>query len=205
MQRVVTAVVLGTLIVAAVVMLPTGWLAAILGGIVAVAAWEWCTLARIKNSVLRVCYTVTIAALMVVLYDFGRVQTTQLLILAFAWWCLAWCWIFAAQRRAIDVVTLAPLNTALLGLLILPAAWVAVVELHRLGDSGASAVLLLMLVIWGADIAAFFGGRRWGRTPLASKLSPGKTWEGVMTALVATLLTALVGLQAFDVGLRRCR
>ena len=92
MQRVVTAVVLGTLIVAAVVMLPTGWLAAILGGIVAVAAWEWCTLARIKNSVLRVCYTVTIAALMVVLYDFGRVQTTQLLILAFAWWCLAWCW-----------------------------------------------------------------------------------------------------------------
>jgi phosphatidate cytidylyltransferase len=48
-----------------------------------------------------------------------------------------------------------------------------------------------MSLIWLADSAAFFVGRRWGRHRLAPRVSPGKTWEGVCGALLAVPLVAL--------------
>jgi phosphatidate cytidylyltransferase len=53
-------------------------------------------------------------------------------------------------------------------------------------------LLALLGVVWIADSAAFFAGRRFGRTKLAPTISPGKTWEGVVGAFVAVLLYALI-------------
>ncbi len=195
--------VLGGVVVAAVLWLPNLWLAIALGIIVLIGAWEWCALACVRKTVWRSCYLAATVALMSVLYALGPNTSAGILIFSVLWWCLAWCWIFAAQRREITVVTLTPISLALLGWLVLLAAWLAVVELHRFSSIGPSLVLLLMAIIWGADIAAFFGGRRWGRTPLASKLSPGKTWEGVVSALAATLVIALLGFRHVDVELNR--
>ncbi|HEY8531233.1 MAG TPA: phosphatidate cytidylyltransferase [Limnochorda sp.] len=50
--------------------------------------------------------------------------------------------------------------------------------------------LLLVAGTWGADMAAYFAGRRWGRRRLAPRLSPGKTWEGTAAGLVAGLASA---------------
>ena len=48
-----------------------------------------------------------------------------------------------------------------------------------------------MAVVWIADTAAYFTGRVFGRRRLAPSISPGKTWEGVFGALIATGLYAL--------------
>jgi len=59
--------------------------------------------------------------------------------------------------------------------------------------SGEYLVLLLLVIIWSADIGAYFSGRRWGRHKLAPTISPGKTREGLLGgALLAALCTVLV-------------
>lgn len=50
----------------------------------------------------------------------------------------------------------------------------------------------LLMLIWIADIGAYFTGRHWGRIKLAPKISPGKTREGVYGALVGALLSGVV-------------
>jgi phosphatidate cytidylyltransferase len=48
------------------------------------------------------------------------------------------------------------------------------------------------LVVMGADAGAFYVGRTLGKHKLAPKISPGKTWEGVLGGLVAGLLMAIL-------------
>ncbi len=69
-----------------------------------------------------------------------------------------------------------------LGILVLLPLWMALVELQ---EQGPWWVLLLMGVVWIADTAAYFTGRRFGKHKLAPAISPGKTWEGVVGAVIA--------------------
>jgi phosphatidate cytidylyltransferase len=50
----------------------------------------------------------------------------------------------------------------------------------------------MMAIVWIADTAAYFAGRRFGRRKLAPSISPGKTWEGVYGALAAVAIYALL-------------
>jgi phosphatidate cytidylyltransferase len=81
---------------------------------------------------------------------------------------------------------------ALLGALVLIATWVAVVQLQA---RSPWLLLALMAVVWVADTAAYFAGRVFGVHRLAPAISPGKTWEGVYGALIATGIYALVLLE----------
>jgi phosphatidate cytidylyltransferase len=49
----------------------------------------------------------------------------------------------------------------------------------------------VLAIVWIADTAAYFSGRRFGRHKLAPAISPGKTWEGVAGALGALALYAV--------------
>jgi phosphatidate cytidylyltransferase len=81
-----------------------------------------------------------------------------------------------------------PLLIAVVGWLVLIAAWVAVVELQARSPWLA---LAAMAIVWVADIAAYFAGRAFGRRKLAPSISPGKTWEGLCGGLAAVALYAL--------------
>ncbi len=71
-------------------------------------------------------------------------------------------------------------------------ALVASVALLRMSPSyGLAAILWLFAVVWGADIAAYFGGRLIGGPRLWPSVSPGKTWAG---AIVGAFAGALLGL-----------
>ncbi|MGQ5522979.1 phosphatidate cytidylyltransferase [Chitinimonas sp. PSY-7] len=84
-------------------------------------------------------------------------------------------------------------SSALLGWLILLSALAAVTRFRELTD-GAVALLSVLAIAWVADIAAYFAGRAFGRRKLAPTISPGKSWEGVYGALVAVSIY-LVALQ----------
>lgn len=58
-------------------------------------------------------------------------------------------------------------------------------------------LLLLFFIIWSADIAAYFSGKKYGKHALASKVSPAKTWEGVFGGVVAGIITAFLALHIF--------
>lgn len=80
---------------------------------------------------------------------------------------------------------------AAIGLLYCGLPGIALVWLRGQGW-GLYACLLLMLVVWGADIAAYFTGRAVGGPKLAPAISPNKTWSGAMGGLVGALAAALL-------------
>jgi len=73
---------------------------------------------------------------------------------------------------------------ALFGVVLAFSAWQAAFELRRWG---IGLLLSTACIVWVADVAAYFGGRAFGRHKLAPAISPGKTWEGVLFAMVTVL------------------
>jgi phosphatidate cytidylyltransferase len=73
----------------------------------------------------------------------------------------------------------------LLGVMVLCSTWLA---LYQAKIMGTAFLLSCLALVWIADIAAYFAGRRWGRRKLALHISPGKSWEGVVGGLLAVQL-----------------
>ncbi len=74
-----------------------------------------------------------------------------------------------------------------LGLLAIWLAWLALAQARTVGINFMLSVLCL---VWMADVAAYFGGRAFGKRKLAPGISPGKSWEGVWSGLVGVVLLA---------------
>lgn len=81
----------------------------------------------------------------------------------------------------------------LLGLALLWLAWTAMTQAK---DIGINFLLSVLCVVWAADIAAYFGGRAFGKRKLAPSISPGKSWEGVYSGMAGVLLLALLWMAA---------
>jgi phosphatidate cytidylyltransferase len=77
------------------------------------------------------------------------------------------------------------------GVVLLWAAWLA---LGHAKVAGVNFLLSVFCLVWVADIAAYFGGRRFGRRKLAPAISPGKSWEGVWSGMLGVLLLAALWL-----------
>jgi phosphatidate cytidylyltransferase len=187
-QRVITAVVLLAALLAAAA---AGRVAvdAALAVVLGAAAYEWLRLAQHRR---RLCVIagLALAALLLGLQALGHGLSGRALAMLLAAACAAWLLIAlqvlrGAQRGA---RVPHPLST-LLALFLLPAAWFA---LMRLMDDGFVYLLSVLAVVWLADIAAYFAGRRWGRRKLAPAISPGKTWAGVGGAVAAVLVVSLL-------------
>jgi phosphatidate cytidylyltransferase len=80
-----------------------------------------------------------------------------------------------------------------LAVLLIFAAWIALVQVHRIS---AAALLVAMAIVWVADIGAYFVGRAVGKRKLAPKISPGKSWEGVWGGLFLVVVVGLISAAA---------
>ena len=83
----------------------------------------------------------------------------------------------------------------LVGLVFLVIAWLALIRAHQIGVNFLLSVLVL---VWAADVVAYFTGRALGgrlfRVKLAPAISPGKTWEGALGGFAGVLLMAALWL-----------
>lgn len=195
--RVITAAVLVVILLAVVFWLPPRATTIALTIVVLAGAWEWSAFLRVKNFVMRVAYVAGIGALMWAAWHFTSNPAGRDLVLSIAlvWWFLALGWVMFAPRL---VSTWA---AALAGVLALVPAWVALNRLRLDFDRGAEWVLYALILVWVADIGAFFVGRRFGRRKLAPTVSPGKTWEGVFGGAVASGIVAVFGSSYFGLPL----
>jgi phosphatidate cytidylyltransferase len=75
------------------------------------------------------------------------------------------------------------------GTLALWLCWVAIFQAKRVG---INYMLSIFVLVWIADIAAYFAGKAFGRLKLAPSLSPSKSWEGVWGGTCAVWVLAIV-------------
>lgn len=192
-QRVITALILAPLVLLVIFGLPHAITMLVLALLVLAAAWEWSAFPGFTQHSARVTYVAAVFMCIAVLWLFGaeRGELDTVLYAAVVWWLLAMVWIATAPARANRAMA------ALAGLLVLVPVWLALVRLH---SHGPQLMLFLLLLVVAADIGAYFAGRRFGRNKLAPRVSPGKTWEGVIGGFVAAAIMAVVGVWWFDVS-----
>ena len=77
------------------------------------------------------------------------------------------------------------------GLAILLPSWQALILLKQ-WELGNWLILAVMILVWAADIGAYFSGKTFGKRKLAPQVSPGKSWEGLIGGLLTSLVITLV-------------
>jgi phosphatidate cytidylyltransferase len=77
------------------------------------------------------------------------------------------------------------------GAALLFVAWLALASARNLG---VNFILSVFCLVWAADIAAYFGGKAFGKRKLAPGISPGKSWEGVWSGMLGALALAALWL-----------
>ena len=193
--RVITGAVLGIALVLTVLFLSTPLMAAILGVLWVIGAWEWAGLALL-GSAARLAYAAACAAGMVVaLLWAGADAAFVILVLALAWWVLAFIVVLTYPRKF-------PMSTVgIVGFVVLLPSWFLFARLHGSGPLGHQLAMTVLAIVWAADVGAYTFGRWLGRVKLAPAVSPGKTWEGVgggvlVAAAAAWAAALLLGLPA---------
>jgi phosphatidate cytidylyltransferase len=209
-QRVITALVMAGIFLAAIAYLPLVGLAVLFGVLVGMGAWEWSSLAGWHHPVARATYVLLVLAAMVALYVYChlgeqpvREQVQPLLGLACLWWSFALLWVKGYPDSAVlwrNVVM-----RSAMGILVLVPAWMAAVYILSFRPAGLLMVVMV-IVVATADIGAYFTGRRFGKHKLAAVVSPAKTWEGfwggvAACALLAVLLWYLLPEEAAHIGM----
>ena len=188
-QRVITALVLiGLLLPALFARSPWPFAAFTLVGFAA-AGWEWARLNGAEGWAVALGVALAVACAAALGAGWAREAPSA------AWWFATFAWIaggvWALRRGPSEWPTLARPVRWVLGLALLWTAWLALVHARGVG---INFILSIFCLVWAADIAAYFGGRAFGRRKLAPAISPGKSWEGVWSGMVGGLLLALVWL-----------
>jgi phosphatidate cytidylyltransferase len=190
-QRIITALILLPIALCGFFLLKGGSFALFIGVVVTLGAWEWARLAGFEAQSARVLYSVVVAALLFLLYLLPGLAP-WLLVAALLWWLVA-TWLVLTYPESSEHWSSA-ICKLVIGLLILLPAWQGLVLIKQ-WPLGNWLILSVMVLVWGADIGAYFSGKAFGKRKLAPKVSPGKSWEGLYGGLVASLLiTAVVGI-----------
>jgi phosphatidate cytidylyltransferase len=119
----------------------------------------------------------------------GNRDPIQVILYACVFWFIGVLFLAAAVRKRVA----SPATLDLAGLWIsMPLACLLMIQRlmpahpHWIGDH--CFILLVILPVWAGDIAAFLIGSRFGKHPLASTISPKKTWEGAIANFAACVL-----------------
>jgi phosphatidate cytidylyltransferase len=187
-QRLLTAIVLcGVLLLA--LRADSPWVfGALLGLLVLVGAWEWSALCGARQLPARLGYVLLVVGAIAWCrwYLWEPQRFAALMLYAVLWWLLALFWIMQAPARV------QAWSAALAGLLALAPTWVALLRIATVWPHGMRWTLFVLGIAVAMDTGGYFGGRAFGRLKLAPRVSPGKTWEGVLGGMLLVLLLALL-------------
>lgn len=189
-QRIITAVILAPLAIAGFVLLDGAGFALFIGAVVTLGAWEWARLAGEVRQKSRVIYALGVALLMLALYQ-GNWPAEYVFIPAVIWWVLAAVMVVRYPRG--HELWAGSWLAQLFGLLILLPAWYGLIWLRE-APNGLWLIMALMVLVWAADIGAYFSGKTWGKRKLMPNVSPGKTIEGFLGGLLLTQVLTLIAM-----------
>ena len=186
--RVITAVLMLAILLPVLFLLPPIYLSALFFMMLVAAAWEWSRLIAPNADRSAYIYAL-ICAVIVILLWLSAEPSIEIALLSIA---IAF-WVFGMPFMLSQGLHLSlsrwRLVLSVLGFIVLPSAWLS---LDVLREIGLVWLLSAMILVWLADIGAYFVGRAIGKRKLASQISPGKSLEGALGGLVLCLIYAIL-------------
>jgi phosphatidate cytidylyltransferase len=188
--RVITAVVALIVVVAMVFLASRALWSLFMLTVGLVCCWEWSRLSGLAAAgrAVFLALSAAIAGSLLAFQQlaapeaFARLALALLAVATVFWIAVAPFWIARHLRPAAALAAFA-------GWVVVWPTWAAAIVLR---EAGAWILLGAAALVWVADIAAYFSGKRFGRRKLAPAVSPGKTWEGLVGALVGVFAYAII-------------
>ncbi len=205
LQRIITALILVPLVVLAVFQLPSEYFSLLAALITLLAAWEWTNLIGINSLFKRGLFLLMLILPMLWLHLWTQFLEVMAQVLdwpdirdysgALEWlvvppvlfWILAMI-LIGNVPAAVLKLEMKIRYKALIGWLVLLATWMFLSRLRAF--YGSELTLYFLILIWAADITAYFTGKKFGKTQLSAEISPGKTVQGMYGALIAGVVCA---------------
>ncbi|CNG14068.1 phosphatidate cytidylyltransferase [Yersinia massiliensis] len=198
--RLITALILIPIVIGALFLLPPVGFAIVTLFVCMLAAWEWGQLAGFASRSQRIWLAILCGFLLVLMllslpayqHSVHLPQVSVPLWLSMGWWLAALLLVLTYPRSAAFWRDSRLLRIIFGILTIVPFFW-GMVALRQYGydqhhNIGAWWLLYVMLLVWGADSGAYMFGKLFGKHKLAPKVSPGKTWEGLIGGLLTSAL-----------------
>lgn len=193
-QRVITAVILIAVVLAALFWLPPSVFCVLSGLLALAAAWEWSSLMGLVRIAPRTLY---LGVMLTILFNVLFVPVTLLITVGFYWWLIAVV-LIVLYPRATRLWAKSAVIRGAMGVLTIVPCFAALNHIRNQHDGGV-ALLFIFVLIWGADSVAYFAGRQWGKRKLAYQVSPGKSVEGAIGAIVFAILFTVLFLSLLHV------
>lgn len=210
-QRIITALILAPLAVLAIFELSLPFFALVLAAVTVIGFWEWAQFVGSRSRYLAMLPTLAAFGLSYLLIpsdvmslNHVTAEHTFLLILAAIWWVVASGLAVTYPRSTVSWEG-SRLSRQVFGMLtLIPFFW-SVLLLRAQGINadpyhGAKLVMLVCLIVWGADSGAYFCGKSFGKRKMAPKVSPNKTIEGLVGGIIVALLIGAAGSQVFAIS-----
>jgi phosphatidate cytidylyltransferase len=192
LQRVITALALLAVLLPALFWSSPIPFAVVVLVLLTAGAWEWGRLNGLARAGSLACGAACLA-LCALAWQAGLVGRPLPVLWASAGvlWVLGGAWVL--RRGVAGWPHLAQSLRVVVGVLLLWLAWLALAQARAIG---INFLLSVFVLVWAADVAAYFAGRAFGlrlvSVRLAPAISPGKSWEGVWGGMLAVLAVALV-------------
>lgn len=189
--RVLTAFIIAPLAFGLIFLAPVELFRTAISALWLLASLEYARLAALGRAA-TVGLVLVQAAVFLLLFNFwGTVSQLSLSLLMAA--CLTWC-LMLLRLVNFHAGQPPPFGYSILGFACAVAsmsfAWIALAVMRDL-PQGEFWILCLLIIVWAADIGAYFAGRRFGGRQLAPSISPAKTWAGLWGGLGLAVIAAL--------------
>lgn len=182
-QRILTALLLAPVVLAIIWYGNNLTFSLLVSFLALMIAYEWCQIVR--NAQINSIVISVVIAICVMTFEYSGmivIEVERIFLAAVVLWLICLFWLFKPE----DGKAKSTIKYALgVGILLLFSA--SMLELHK-SENGPLLTLLLFFLIWIADIGAYISGKTFGKHKLAKKISPGKTVEGLVGALLFTSL-----------------
>ena len=196
-QRILTAIPLAAFVGWIIFFQPTAIFFYFLLFIILISGYEWARLAGVKNFSLRIVFACMMTFTVWGVQQYVPDSVRWMIYVAVLWWVIITIYLKFAKPKAESSDL--KVDKLFIAFIVLPAAAFAMHQIHAMAQ-GADWLFYALSLVWVADIGAYFSGKKFGKNKLAPHISPGKTKEGLVGAVIATSIYTLLASYYFELA-----
>jgi phosphatidate cytidylyltransferase len=181
-QRIITAIILVAIVMAALFSSQPLFWRGLISLVVVIGFYEWLKFCKI-DQILPKILSYSVFGVCFFLIQMGYLSMSFVIPAA----CTLWVALLVfTVTGALDIIHQTWLKLPI-GIVVLSTSGWLIIEFKEL-QNGALWILCFFIAVWAADVGAYFVGKKFGKTKLSPKVSPGKTVEGLLGGLALVLL-----------------